>query len=371
MKKYRFSISLFFFLSYPLFAQTVDIKDGSSNTLLQINDEGAAGSLTLPSLSSITSPAGKLYNLGSVLYWGATALGSSGSAGGWTNTTGKIFNTTLTDQVGIGTNNPLSVLSLRTKDNWNPAVGNGWGDFSISDGTKGLAIGMAEFGGGAGDIRIWAKGGTGRIMIGDVANGDILTTVDGKVGIGISSPTEKLEVNGQVKITGGSPGAGKVLTSDANGLAAWEDNANPKVGFSAYLSTTTIITNATETKLTGFTEFFDNNNSFNNSTGEFTAPSNGIYQFNFTVGWSSSSSVTDVPTMLRIRKNSNVQTGSQFTKHVTLNSSYGESSNLTFIRNLSAGDIITFHVFYTSSSALNVSGGGSTAATTVSVFKVY
>ncbi|MCB9248234.1 MAG: hypothetical protein H6613_06670 [Ignavibacteriales bacterium] len=49
----------------------------------------------------------------------------------------------------------------------------------------------------------------------------------------------------------------KVLTSDANGLAAWEDNANPKVGFfSAYLSTTTIITNATETKLTGFYRIF-------------------------------------------------------------------------------------------------------------------
>ncbi len=48
---------------------------------------------------------------------------------------------------------------MRTQDNWNPSSGNGWGDFSISDGTKGLAIGMAEFGGGAGDIRIWAKGG--------------------------------------------------------------------------------------------------------------------------------------------------------------------------------------------------------------------
>ena len=28
---------------------------------------------------------------------------------------------------------------------------------------------------------------------------------------------------GQVKITGGSPGADKVLTSDANGLATWEE----------------------------------------------------------------------------------------------------------------------------------------------------
>ncbi len=43
----------------------------------------------------------------------------------------------------------------------------------------------------------------------------------GNVGIGTSSPGAKLEVVGQVKITGGTPGAGKVLTSDAAGLASW------------------------------------------------------------------------------------------------------------------------------------------------------
>ncbi len=47
----------------------------------------------------------------------------------------------------------------------------------------------------------------------------------GNVGLGITSPTNKLEVAGQVKITGGSPAAGKVLTSDANGLATWETPA--------------------------------------------------------------------------------------------------------------------------------------------------
>jgi N-acetylneuraminic acid mutarotase len=43
-----------------------------------------------------------------------------------------------------------------------------------------------------------------------------------RLGIGTTNPEAKLEIAGQVKITGGAPGAGKVLTSDASGLATWE-----------------------------------------------------------------------------------------------------------------------------------------------------
>ena len=50
-------------------------------------------------------------------------------------------------------------------------------------------------------------------------------TPSGNMGIGTNAPGAKLEVAGQVKITGGIPGAGKVLTSDANGLASWQTPA--------------------------------------------------------------------------------------------------------------------------------------------------
>ncbi|MEI6766767.1 MAG: hypothetical protein WCM76_14140 [Bacteroidota bacterium] len=45
---------------------------------------------------------------------------------------------------------------------------------------------------------------------------------NGNVGIGTNAPTTKLDVNGQIKIRGGSPGAGKILISDATGLGAWQ-----------------------------------------------------------------------------------------------------------------------------------------------------
>jgi len=43
-----------------------------------------------------------------------------------------------------------------------------------------------------------------------------------RLGIGTASPSTQLEINGQIKITGGTPGTGQVLTCDANGLATWE-----------------------------------------------------------------------------------------------------------------------------------------------------
>lgn len=46
------------------------------------------------------------------------------------------------------------------------------------------------------------------------------------VGIGIATPTEKLEVAGKIvttnlQLTGGTPGVGKILSSDAIGNASW------------------------------------------------------------------------------------------------------------------------------------------------------
>lgn len=66
------------------------------------------------------------------------------------------------------------------------------------------------------------------------------------VGIGTLAPGAKLEVAGQVKITGGTPGAGKILTSDATGLASWTTPATSPINpgivnkIAKYATTSTI-----------------------------------------------------------------------------------------------------------------------------------
>ena len=49
----------------------------------------------------------------------------------------------------------------------------------------------------------------------------------GNIGIGTNDPTDRLHVVGSVKIENGTQGAGKVLTSDANGVGTWQDAPSP------------------------------------------------------------------------------------------------------------------------------------------------
>ncbi|MDP2966918.1 MAG: hypothetical protein Q8N87_00650, partial [bacterium] len=53
----------------------------------------------------------------------------------------------------------------------------------------------------------------------------------GNVGIGITAPTQKLDINGQIRIRGGGPAAGRVLTATgADGTATWQAPASASGG---------------------------------------------------------------------------------------------------------------------------------------------
>jgi len=157
----------------------------------------------------------------------------------------NIGNTILDGNVGIGTAAPGSMLNIKgantapsnavlTIQSGNTAV--------VADEVLGkLEFGSSDpsqFGTGIGaDIRAIANTaftGGGRptdlaFYTQVIGNPDtyplaerMRITSTGNVGIGTAAPGTKLEVAGQIKITGGTPGAGKVLTSDAAGLASWQ-----------------------------------------------------------------------------------------------------------------------------------------------------
>lgn len=88
--------------------------------------------------------------------------------------------------------------------------------------------------------------GNGNLVITDMNNGDsariLINGATGNIGIGSNqvSPAEKLTVNGTVQANGFklpiNASAGRVLTSDANGLASWQPASSGTVNGSGTLS---------------------------------------------------------------------------------------------------------------------------------------
>ncbi len=121
---------------------------------------------------------------------------------------------------------------------------------------------------------------------------------NGNVGIGVTTPTAKLDIAGNIKITDGTQGLNKVLTSDANGLATWaalptvtntgwgltgNAGTNPATNFIGTTDLTDLIfkTNNTEKfkiSAAGKSRLFYNN--WNNPTGGSNIFSIGDTTFN-------------------------------------------------------------------------------------------
>jgi hypothetical protein len=135
-----------------------------------------------------------------------------------------------TSNVGIGTTTPVAKLTVQ-----------GAGDLSVDLLVNGRIRSNSNNGG------MWVSndrfvGGLNTDQIGFYNKGwAFIVNSSHNVGIGTTSPTAKLEVNGQVKIVDGTQGLNKVLTSNADGLASWRTassiESDPKVGS---LSTYTI-----------------------------------------------------------------------------------------------------------------------------------
>jgi hypothetical protein len=109
-----------------------------------------------------------------------------------------------------------------------------------------------------------------------------------KVGVGTGSPTASLDINGGLRIRGGNPGASKLLTSDSDGNASWQDPViSVPEAFIAMTplsgSNTLLVDNGTKLVIPFQTnvqpsQTVDNAN-FNNSTHIYSAPEAGVYHF--------------------------------------------------------------------------------------------
>lgn len=194
---------------------TVGIRNPNppTNYALTVNDgvlfrrDSSTGA---PQLYLIETEPGDFARLNSFSSGGDRVWAIAARSGDSDPTTGAMnfFNTSHGDllsirgdgAVGVGTTEPLARLSVASQSQWNPAVGNGRGDFYIGNGTVGLSVGVALGGGGTGVTRMWTKGGVEHLFLGSADYGTSLSILPGLVGVNNTSPGNTLDVDGGVRI---------------------------------------------------------------------------------------------------------------------------------------------------------------------------
>ncbi len=137
--------------------------------------------------------------------FGNSALMANTSGNGNTvvGTNAMITNTTGSENVAVG----LGALYNNTTGNQNTVIGRGAG--LHSNGSGNVFIGYR-----AGN----SETGSNKLYIANSATNTPL--------IGGDFSAARVDINGTIRITGGSPGAGKVLTSDVFGNASWQTPAS-------------------------------------------------------------------------------------------------------------------------------------------------
>src|SRR6266849_710619 len=147
-----------------------------------------------------------------------------------------------TGNVGIGTTSPTTKLEVIGK--FHVGTGNNW--FRVEGPNPGTASPLLASWGGAGDFQIDAPGVFGgRFVVKDSS---------GNVGIGTPTPSQKLDVNGNVTLSGKLMGASGVSTP----IAYAHINANGTVvtGTSNVSSIFNATSNWYEITITGVNYFF-------------------------------------------------------------------------------------------------------------------
>ncbi|SCY08671.1 Head domain of trimeric autotransporter adhesin [Nonlabens sp. Hel1_33_55] len=166
------------------------------------------------------------------------------------------------------------------------------------------------------------------------------------VGIGTETPDEKLHVVGSVKIVDGTQAEGKVLTSDANGVASWQVSNNVKAYGEIYnTADENPIADNKYRILGGMSTNANNNFNMTAGTNYLEIQITGSYK----ITYSSSMFTSDASdrnfelTVARAPSGSGASILSRATSFAgTSNSNTYFGNSKTFIQSLNAGDRIYF-----------------------------
>lgn len=191
---------------------------------------------------------------------------------------------------GMGTTVPQSILHVTS--------------------TSSSVSAILQLGNGNQPTRDWLfdVDGSANMSLRNEGNGTLLSVMsfnatNGNVGIGsaATATTAKLDIAGNIKIADGTQGLGKVLTSDAAGLATWQ-NGPAKIAFNAGnnpVSNQAINSTSTTVQFGAGISYFNDGGGYSTTNNQFTPPSSGVYQLSTNVVITGASTGSIIQLLLR------------------------------------------------------------------------